>query len=528
MYKPHKNTLTAPPNSLVTLSLSPLRRHRSLTVAHSGHRVYSIFAYTLINNLSQLVFTQTSSSPRFRSVASRKLLFNARRSFLPVRLSTTVTCAMKSYKLSDLTTTEVDNLKARPRIDFSSIFSTVQPIVDDVRNRGDAAVKDYTSRFDKVELEKIIENVSDLPDPELDEAVRESFDVAYSNIYAFHAAQKPVEKVVENMEGVRCKRVARSISSVGLYVPGGTAVLPSTALMLAIPAQIAGCKTVVLATPPSSDGSICKEVLYCAKKAGVTHILKAGGAQAISAMAWGTASCPKAEKIYGPGNQYVTAAKMILQNSEAMVSIDMPAGPSEVLVIADKYASPVHIAADLLSQAEHGPDSQVVLVIAGDGVDINAIEEEITKQCNSLPRGEFALKALSHSFTVFARDMVEAVAFSNLYAPEHLIINVKDAEKWESFIENAGSVFLGQWTPESVGDYASGTNHVLPTYGYARMYSGVSLDSFLKYITIQSLTEEGLAKLGPHVATMAEVEGLDAHKRAVTLRLQDIKARQAA
>ncbi|GJZ68208.1 histidinol dehydrogenase, chloroplastic isoform X1 [Tanacetum coccineum] len=461
-------------------------------------------------------------------VLSRNLLFNTCKPFLPVRLSNTVTCAMKSYKLSDLTPTEVDNLKARPRIDFSSIFSTVQPIVDDVRTRGDAAVKDYTLRFDKVELEKIIENVSDLPDPELDEAVRESFDVAYSNIYAFHAAQKPVEKVVENMEGVRCKRVARSISSVGLYVPGGTAVLPSTALMLAIPAQIAGCKTVVLATPPSSDGSICKEVLYCAKKAGVTHILKAGGAQAISAMAWGTASCPKAEKIFGPGNQYVTAAKMILQNSEAMVSIDMPAGPSEVLVIADKYASPVHIAADLLSQAEHGPDSQVVLVIAGDGVDINVIEEEITKQCNSLPRGEFALKALSHSFTVFAHDMVEAVAFSNLYAPEHLIINVKDAEKWESFIENAGSVFLGQWTPESVGDYASGTNHVLPTYGYARMYSGVSLDSFLKYITIQSLTEEGLVKLGPHVATMAEVEGLDAHKRAVTLRLQDIKARQAA
>ncbi|PWA90443.1 Aldehyde/histidinol dehydrogenase [Artemisia annua] len=356
---------------------------------------------------SQLVFAQTSSSPRFRSfraVASRKLLFNS-------RLSSTVTCAMKSYKLSDLTPTEVDNLKARPRIDFSSIFSTVQPIVDDVRTRGDAAVKDYTLRFDKVELEKIIENVSDLPDPELDEAVRESFDVAYSNIYAFHAAQKPVEKVVENMEGVRCKRVARSISSVGLYVPGGTAVLPSTALMLAIPAQIAGCKTVVLATPPSSDGSICKEVLYCAKKAGVTHILKAGGAQAISAMAWGTASCPKAEKIYGPGNQYVTAAKMILQNSEAMVSIDMPAGPSEVLVIADKYASPVHIAADLLSQAEHGPDSQVVLVIAGDGVDINGIEDEITKQCNSLPRGEFALKALSHSFTVFARDMVEVRFF---------------------------------------------------------------------------------------------------------------------
>ncbi|KAK2983466.1 hypothetical protein RJ640_006479 [Escallonia rubra] len=465
-----------------------------------------------------------------------------------------IRCSMKSYKLSELTPAEVDNLKARPRIDFSSVFSMVQPIVDDVRSRGDVAVKDsyssdvhtdtayhllgsYTKRFDKVELNKIVENVDELPDPELDASVREAFDVAYNNIYAFHAAQKPVEKIVENMEGVRCKRVARSISSVGLYVPGGTAILPSTALMLSVPAQIAGCKTVVLATPPTSDGNICKEVLYCAKKAGVTHILKAGGAQAISAMAWGTASCPKVEKIYGPGNQYVTAAKMILQISEAMVSIDMPAGPSEVLVIADKHASPVHIAADLLSQAEHGPDSQVVLVIAGEGVDQKVIQEEIYKQCESLPRGEFAKKALSNSFIVFARDMVEAITFSNLYAPEHLIINVKDAEKWESFVQNAGhgidygwysegSVFLGQWTPESVGDYASGTNHVLPTYGYARMYGGVCLDSFLKYITIQSLTEEGLKNLGPYVATMAEVEGLEAHKRAVTLRLHDIAAKQ--
>ncbi|GMP40979.1 hypothetical protein CsSME_00011241 [Camellia sinensis var. sinensis] len=318
---------------------------------------------------------------------------------------------MKSYRLSELTQAEVDSLKARPRIDFSSIFNLVNPIVDDVRCRGDAAVKDYTAKFDRVELDKIVELVGELPDPELDAAIREAFDVAYQNIYAFHVAQKSAERSVENMKGVRCKRVARSIASVGLYVPGGTAVLPSTALMLAIPAQIAGCKTVVLATPPTRDGSICKEVLYCAKKAGVTHILKAGGAQAISAMAWGTISCPKVEKIFGPGNQYVTAAKMILQNSEAMISIDMPAGPSEVLVIADKHANPIHIASDLLSQAEHGPDSQVVLVIAGDGVDIRAIEEEISKQCKSLPRGEFASKALGHSFTVFARDMVEALFF---------------------------------------------------------------------------------------------------------------------
>ncbi|KAK4254751.1 hypothetical protein QN277_010086 [Acacia crassicarpa] len=433
---------------------------------------------------------------------------------------------MKSYKLLELTQAEIESLKARPRIDFSSIFSVVNPIVDDVHKRGDAAVKEYTSKFDKVELDKIVENVLELPDPVLDEPVKDAFDIAYSNIYAFHGAQKSADKSVENMKGVKCKRVARCINSVGLYIPGGTAVLPSTALMLSIPAQIAGCKTIVLATPPDQDGNICKEVLYCAKKAGVTYILKAGGAQAISAMAWGTESCPKVEKILGPGNQYVTAAKMILQNSEAMVSIDMPAGPSEVLVIADKHAVPRHVAADLLSQAEHGPDSQVVLVIAGDGVNVNAIEEELNKQCNSLPRGEFAAKALSHSFIVHAFDMLEAIKFSNLYAPEHLIVNVKDAEKWESFIENAGSVFLGPWTPESIGDYASGTNHVLPTYGYARMYSGVSLDSFLKYITIQSLTEEGLRKLGPYVATMAEVEGLDAHKRAVTLRLQDIEAKQ--
>ncbi|KAI4322024.1 hypothetical protein L6164_021752 [Bauhinia variegata] len=439
-----------------------------------------------------------------------------------------IQCSMKSYRLSELTQAEVESLKARPRIDFSSIFSVVNPIVDDVHKRGDTAVKEYTSRFDKAELDKIVESVSELPDPLLDADIKEAFDVAYSNIHAFHAAQKSAESSVENMKGVKCKRVARSINSVGLYVPGGTAVLPSTALMLSVPAQIAGCKTIVLATPPAKDGSICEEVLYCAKKAGVTHILKAGGAQAISAMAWGTESCPKVEKIFGPGNQYVTAAKMILQNSEAMVSIDMPAGPSEVLVIADKNAMPHHIAADLLSQAEHGPDSQVVLVIAGDGVDLNGIQEELNKQCKSLPRGEFASKALSHSFIVYARDMLEAITFSNLYAPEHLIVNVKEAEKWENLIENAGSVFLGPWTPESVGDYASGTNHVLPTYGYARMYSGVSLDSFVKYITVQSLTEEGLRKLGPYVATMAEVEGLEAHKRAVTLRLQDIEAKQVS
>ncbi|BBN14024.1 histidinol dehydrogenase [Marchantia polymorpha subsp. ruderalis] len=434
---------------------------------------------------------------------------------------------LRSLKLSDLGPSEIRGLQARPRIDFTNIQNIVGPIVEDVRSRGDEAVKEYTVKFDKVTLENIVELVADLPDPELDPEVKAAFDVAYANIKTFHAAQKKSQSMeVETMPGVRCKRVARAISNVGLYVPGGTAVLPSTALMLAVPAQIAGCRTVVVATPPRPDGSICPEVLYCAKKAGATHILKAGGAQAVAAMAWGTDTCPKVDKILGPGNQYVTAAKMLLQNSEAMVSIDMPAGPSEVLVIADKYASPAHIAADLLSQAEHGPDSQVVFVAVGDDVDVEAIEAEVEAQCNALPRGSIAAKALQNSFTLIVSTKAEACAFSNLYAPEHLIVNVENAASWLDSIDNAGSVFLGRWTPESVGDYASGTNHVLPTYGYARMYGGVSLDSFVKYMTVQSLSSEGLLALGPSVAKMAEVEGLDAHARAVTLRLKDLKAQK--
>lgn len=435
---------------------------------------------------------------------------------------------LKAYKLSQLSAVELNNLKARPRIDFSSIFKTVNPIVEDVRSRGDAAVLDYTSRFDDIQLDNILERVTDLPDPQLEADVKAAFDVAYENIYAFHAAQKKTNELqVENMPGVKCRRVARAINAVGLYVPGGTAVLPSTALMLAVPAQIAGCKIVVIATPPRRDGSICPEVLYCAKRSGVTYILKAGGAQAVSAMAWGTESCPKVDKILGPGNQYVTAAKMLLQNSEAMISIDMPAGPSEVLVIADKHSNPIYVAADLLSQAEHGPDSQVVLVGVGE-VDLEPIEAELKKQCEDLPRGDIAAQALSHSYAILVSDMAEACTFSNLYAPEHLIINVEGAEEWLDHIENAGSVFLGRWTPESVGDYASGTNHVLPTYGYARMYGGVSLDSFTKQMTVQSLTEEGLKVLGPSVAKMAQVEGLDAHMRAVTFRLQELSKKSVA
>ncbi|CAI5954681.1 unnamed protein product [Closterium sp. NIES-65] len=422
---------------------------------------------------------------------------------------------LRVFRLADLAEDDVAQLLTRPRIDFTSIFSTVGPIVEDVRQRGDEAVKEYTERFDRVKLDDVVVRVAELPDPELPADVAAAFDVAFSNIHKFHLAQMPSSSFqVETMPGVVCGRVARPIERVGLYVPGGTAVLPSTALMLAVPAGIAGCTTVVVATPPRPDGSICPEVLYCCKKAGATHILKAGGAQAVAAMAWGTATCPKVDKIFGPGNQYVTAAKMALQTSEAMVSIDMPAGPSEVLVIADETASPSHVAADLLSQAEHGPDSQVVLVAVGEGVNLAAIEAEVERQRGELPRGDVAAKALSHSYVVVAADINEACLFSNRYAPEHLIINAAQAVDCLPLIRNAGSVFLGPWTPESVGDYASGTNHVLPTYGYARMYGGVSLDAFFKHITVQSLSASGLQLLGPSVAKMAEVEGLEAHRLA--------------
>ena len=459
---------------------------------------------------------------------------------------------LKTYTAADMTPADLRAFTARPRIDFDSSLATVRregrvggwcgvvrgrlevgqgptrlpfpffqvaPIVDDVRARGDAAVRDLTLKFDRATLTgPVCVPIEELPQPEIDVEARAAFDVALANITAFHAAQATPDSSVETMPGVVCRRVTRPIGAVGVYVPGGTAVLPSSALMLAAPARVAGCSTIVMATPPRADGSISPEVLYCARAAGVTHVLRAGGAQAVAALAFGTESTPKVDKVLGPGNQYVTAAKMALQNSEAMVAIDMPAGPSEVLVIADAGASPIHVAADLLSQAEHGPDSQVVLV-ALPGVDTGAVEAEVGRQCALLPRGAAARAALDHSCIVRASSRAEAATFSNMYAPEHLIVNTEDAEEWLPSLTNAGSIFLGRWTPESVGDYASGTNHVLPTYGYARMYSGVSLDSFVKKVTVQSLTKAGLELLGPTVATMASVEGLDAHRRAVTLRL---------
>jgi len=428
--------------------------------------------------------------------------------------------AVKVVAASDLDAEALDRILARPRVDFGSIFDTVTPIVDAVRDRGDDAVNEFTNKFDRVDMNgrAPVVAVADLPDPELDDATRTAFDIAYDNIRAFHEGQVAAPLRVETMPGVVCERVTRPIDAVGLYVPGGTAILPSTTLMLAVPAQVAGCATMVVATPPRADGSVCPEVLYVCKKCGVTHLLQAGGAQAVAAMAYGTASCPKVHKIFGPGNQFVTAAKMLLSNSEAMVAIDMPAGPSEVLVIADGGAPPAHVAADLLSQAEHGRDSQVVLLATPDA-DMDAIVEAVAEQCAALPRREVAEAALQNSCCIRVGSMDEAIEISNRYAPEHLILNIDDARRVAEGVTDAGSIFCGRWTPESVGDYASGTNHVLPTYGYARMYSGVSLSAYLKHITVQELSEDGLKELGPHVAHMAALEGLDAHRRAVTLRL---------
>ena len=427
---------------------------------------------------------------------------------------------MKKYSLNTLSIDQKNRLLKRPKLDFSSIFEIVQPIIDDVTLYGDQAVLQYTSQFDNIDLTQTTISPSEI-EVTLSKEVKQAIDVAYSNIERFHKAQSEEDLIIETMPGVTCKKVIRPIERVGLYVPGGTAILPSTAMMLSIPAMLAGCSTIILATPPNQDGKVPNEIAYIAQKAKISNILLAGGAQAVAAMAMGTESVPKVDKIFGPGNQYVTAAKMILQNSEAQISIDMPAGPSEVLVIADANANPSYVAADLLSQAEHGADSQVVLV-AIDGFKLSDLEEELEKQLMALPRKELASKALEHSFITKVNTLDEALNFSNEYAPEHLIINIRNADLITEKIKHAGSVFLGGFTPESIGDYASGTNHTLPTYGYAKMYSGVNLASFQKSITMQSVTKNGLQKIGPTVEKLAAIEGLEAHKHAVSIRLKDI------
>lgn len=428
---------------------------------------------------------------------------------------------METYQYKELSAKEIKRLIQRPKIDFESIFQIVQPIIDAIESDGDKALKLYTKKFDNVDLDSVLIDPNTL-EVDLDDEIKSAIDIAFDNIFRFHRAQRTMKLDVETMPGIKCSRVTRAIQKVGLYVPGGTAVLPSSAMMLAVPAMIAGCEKIILATPPQKDGNIASEIIYIAQKAKVNFILKAGGAQAVAALALGTETVPKVDKILGPGNQFVTAAKMLLQNSDAQISIDMPAGPSEVLVIADKQANPAFVAADLLSQAEHGKDSQVVLLATLD-FDFKSLKEELESQLNALPRKDVAQQALDQSYIIEVSSLEEAFSFSNEYAPEHLIVNVKDAENYKDEISNAGSVFFGNLTPESVGDYASGTNHTLPTYGYAKMYSGVNLSTFQKSITMQSLTEEGLINIGRTVEILADVEELQAHKNAVSIRLKSLE-----
>ena len=409
----------------------------------------------------------------------------------------------------------------RPVLNMDTLRETVCEVLDRVKTEGDKAVIEYEERFDKVKLESLA--VTDIEMKEAEEKVPIELKVAIllaqRNIYTFHKKQKFETKKVETMEGVTCWQKAVGIEKVGLYIPGGTAPLFSTVLMLAVPAKIAGCKEIVLCTPPNREGKIHPAILYAAQVAGVSKIFKAGGVQAIGAMAYGTESVPKVYKIFGPGNQYVMAAKQQVSLHE--VAIDMPAGPSEVEVIADETANPKFVAADLLSQAEHGVDSQVVLITTSEKL-LNEVEYEVQHQLSRLPRWEIAEKSLENSKLILVKDMEEAIAMTNEYAPEHLIVETKDYMELAEKVVNAGSVFLGSYTPESAGDYASGTNHTLPTNGYAKAYSGVSLDSFIRKITFQEITREGIQNIGPAIEVMAANEHLDAHKNAVSIRLNSI------
>ena len=409
----------------------------------------------------------------------------------------------------------------RPQLELGFLESSVRNIMNRVKNSGDNALREITLQFDKVGLTSLHVHADELneADAMLKADLKTAIQRAADNIKTFHAAQRREPIKVDTMPGVSCWRKAVAIDKVGIYIPGGTAPLFSTVLMLGIPAKLAGCKEIVLCTPPDKNGKINPAILYAAALVGVTKIFKIGGAQAIAAMAYGTESIPKVYKIFGPGNQFVTKAKQLVL--EEGVAIDMPAGPSEVLVMADNTANAAFVAADLLSQAEHGEDSQVILVVLDESI-IQQVQSEITKQLTWLPRKSIAEKALAHSRAVYFKDMAEAADFVNEYAPEHLIINIKDYDTFADKITNAGSVFLGNYSPEAIGDYASGTNHTLPTNGYAKAYAGVSLESFMKYITYQQLSKDGLRTLGPIVEQMAEAEQLIAHKQAVAIRLNEI------
>lgn len=413
-------------------------------------------------------------------------------------------------------------LLQRPVFNAEDLFVKVRAIINEVKTHKDKALLDFAAQFDGVALDRLL-----VSEQEFDHAItlvssdlKSAIQQAKNNIELFHSKQKEVVVKVETMPGVTCWRKSVAIDKVGLYIPGGSAPLFSTILMLGVPAAIAGCREIVLCTPPDKSGSIHPAILYTASLLGIKKVVKAGGAQAIAAMTFGTESVPAVYKIFGPGNQFVTAAKQLV--TQYGVAIDMPAGPSEVAVIADEHADAELIAADLLSQAEHGVDSQVIFITPVEAL-LNKVEKAVEEQVDLLPRAAIALKAIQNSKLILVKNMEEAFDMSNAYAPEHLILHIENAEVWGGKVINAGSVFLGAWTPESAGDYASGTNHTLPTNGYARAYSGVSLDSFIKKITFQHISKEGLLNVGPVVEVMAEHEQLHAHKNAVSLRLKKIK-----
>jgi histidinol dehydrogenase len=410
---------------------------------------------------------------------------------------------------------------SRPAVDHSQLFDTVKNILEDVRQNGDRAVAAYSEKFDGVILSHFTVTPEEMDEAEqlVSEALKAAIRLAAANIEKFHRSQQSVSPKIETMPGVACWQKSVAIEKVGLYIPGGTAPLFSTVLMLAIPARIAGCREIVLCTPPAKDGKIHPAILYAARKAGVGQIFKIGGAQAIAAMTYGTETVPGVYKIFGPGNRYVTAAKQLVAMRDA--AIDMPAGPSEVEVIADDSANPAFVAADMLSQAEHGADSQAILVTAHEEM-VDRVVAEIERQLKELPRKETAERSLEHSRIVVLKDRDELIDFTNAYAPEHLIIETGDHAAIAEQVTNAGSVFLGHFTPESAGDYASGTNHTLPTNGYARMYGGVNLDSFVKKITFQEISPSGLRHIGQAIETMAQAESLQAHANAVSLRIKSL------
>lgn len=432
---------------------------------------------------------------------------------------------MRTVVWQSLSESQQDSVLERPAIsEGANITAAVSEVIAKVRSEGDAALTELTEKFDRVTPKSIRVSADEIEEASarLTAEMKQALEQAYSNIAKFHEAQKPQPIKVETQPGVVCEQVTRAINTVGLYIPGGSAPLPSTVLMLGVPAQIAGCRKVVLCSPPP----IADEILYVAKLCKIDEVYNVGGGQAVAAMAYGTETVSKVDKIFGPGNAYVTEAKRQVSNDFRGAAIDMPAGPSEVLVIADETADAGFIAADLLSQAEHGPDSQVVLVTPSPVI-ADQVTEAVQKQLKELSRADIAQQALASSLIIIAESITQAVAISNFYGPEHLIVQTKSPRELLPLLDNAGSIFLGDWSPESAGDYASGTNHVLPTYGYTKTYSSLGLADFSKRMTVQELSADGLKGLAPTVVTMAEAEGLDAHKRAVTIRVEKLNRAEA-